>query len=142
MFDSRKEKELFKPVITDQQSFEVVSSFESLGTIVDSKLSFGDNVYSVYKKVQECLGVLRNVRSFGVSNYVVESVYRCLMEGLFILNLVSWYGNLSVQNRVRQARVVHTASKIVGSSKSSSVACSISLSEENHSLSSTTKRIL
>ena len=57
VFDShsRKEKELFIPVTTDQQSMEVVSSFKYLGTVVDSKFSFNDNVVYMYKKAQQRL---------------------------------------------------------------------------------------
>ena len=51
VFDSRKEK-TFIPVTTDQQSVAVVSSLKYLGTVVDSKLSFNDNVVYVYKKAQ------------------------------------------------------------------------------------------
>ena len=36
----RKKKEPFEPVIIDQQSVEVVSSFKYLAIVVDSKLSF------------------------------------------------------------------------------------------------------
>ena len=50
VFDSRKEKEPFKPVINNQQSLEAVSSFNYLGTIVDSKLSFSDKVVYMSKK--------------------------------------------------------------------------------------------
>ena len=36
MFDSRKDKEPFTPVTTDQQPLEVVSGFKYPGTVVDS----------------------------------------------------------------------------------------------------------
>ena len=101
------------PVTVEQQSVEVVSSFKYLGTAVDSKLSFNDNVVYVYKKAQQRLYLLRKLRSFGVSSHVVESVYRCLESDLSF-NIVTWYGNLSVKNRARLARVVNTASKIIG----------------------------
>ena len=39
MFDSRKEKESFIPVTTDQQSVEAASSFKYLGKVLDPKLS-------------------------------------------------------------------------------------------------------
>ena len=93
---------------------EVVSSFKYLGTVVDSKLSFNDNVVYVYKKAQQRLYLLRKLRGFGVGSHVLESVYRCLVESVLSSNIVTWYGNLSVKNRVRLARVVTTASKIVG----------------------------
>ena len=102
------------PVTIDQQSVEVVSSFKYLGTVVDSKLSFNDNVVYVYKKAQQRLYLLRKLRSFGVGRHVLESVYRCLVESVLSFNIVTWYGNLSVKNRARLVRVVNTASKIIG----------------------------
>ena len=114
VFDSRKEKEPFIPVTIDQQSVEAVSSFKYLGTVIDSKLSFNDNVVYVYKKAQQSLYSLRKLRSFGVGRHVLESVYRSLVESVLSFNIVTWYGNLSAKNRARLARVVNTASKITG----------------------------
>ena len=114
VFDSRKVKELFIPLTIDQQSVDVVSSFKYLGTAVDSKLSFNDNVVYVYKKEEQCLYLLRKLRSFGVGSHVLESVYRCLVESVLSFNIVTWYGNMSVKNGARLARVVNTASKIIG----------------------------
>ena len=91
---------------------EVVSSFKYLGTVVDSKLSFNDNVVYVYKKAQQHLYLLRKLRSFGVGSHVLQSVYRCLVESVLSFNTVTWYGNMSVKNSARLARVVSTASKI------------------------------
>ena len=114
MFDSRKEKEPFIPVTIDQQSVETVSSFKYLGTVVDSKLGFNDNAVYVYKKAEQCLYLLRKLRSFGVSCHVLE-MYHCLVESVILsFNIVTWYGNLSVKNRARLARVVNRASKIIG----------------------------
>ena len=110
VFDSRKEKEPFIPVTTDQQSVETVSSFKYLGTVVDSKLSFNDNVVYVYKKAQQHLYLLRKLWSFGVSSHVLESVYCCLVDSVLSFNIVTWYGNLSVKNRARLAQVVNMAS--------------------------------
>ena len=55
VFDSRKEKEPFIPVTTDQQSVETVSSFEYLGIGVDSKLCLNDNIVYLYKKAPQHL---------------------------------------------------------------------------------------
>ena len=68
----------------------------------------------MYKKAQQRLYLLRKLRSFGVGSHVLESVYRCLVESVLSFNIVTWYGNLSVKNRARLARVVNTASKIIG----------------------------
>ena len=93
---------------------EAVSSFKYLGTVVDSKFSFNDNAAYVYKKAQQRLYLLRKLRSFRVGRQVLESVYRRLVESVLSFNIVTWYGNLSVKNRAWLARVVNTASKIIG----------------------------
>ena len=74
VFGNRKEKVPFIPVTTDQQYVEVPSSFKYLGTVVDSKLSFSDNVVYVCKKAQQRLCLLRKLRSFGVGSNVFESM--------------------------------------------------------------------
>ena len=53
--DSRKEKEPFVSVTADQQFIKVVSSFEYLGIVVDSKLCFNDNIVYLYKKALQHL---------------------------------------------------------------------------------------
>ena len=74
VFDSRKEKGPFIPVTTDQQSIEVVSSIKYLGIVIDSKLSFNNNVVYVYKKAQQRLYLLRKLRSFGVGSHMSLSL--------------------------------------------------------------------
>ena len=143
VFDSRKEKEPFIPVTTDQQLVEEVSSFKYLGTVVDSKFSFNDNVVYVYKKAQKRLYLLRKLRSFGVGSHDLKPVYRCLVENVLSFNIVTWYGNLSVKNRARLARVVNTASKIIrAKQKQLCDLYHIFLSVESHSRSAfVTKRM-
>ena len=88
VFDSREEKEQSFSVTTDQQSMEVVSSFKYLGTVVDSKLSFNDNVVYVYKKEQQRLHLSRRLRRFGVGRHDLESVYRCLLQSVLSVNII------------------------------------------------------
>ena len=119
-----------------------MSSFKNLGTVVDSKLSLNNNGVYVYKKAHQRLYLLRKLRSFGVGSHVLESVYHCLVESVLSFNIVTWYGHLSVKNRARLARVVNTASKIIGAKQSNCVTCTIFLSAGSQSLSFMTKHIL
>jgi len=54
-------------------------SFKYLGTVIDSKLIFRDNVVYVYKKAQQRLHFLRQLRSFRVGSQLLESVYSNLV---------------------------------------------------------------
>ena len=85
------------------QTVETVSNFKYLGTVVDENLTFTDNVDHIYKKAQQRLFLLWKLRSFNVSTEALQLVYRSLIESVLSFNLVSWYGNLSVKNKARQA---------------------------------------
>ena len=95
------------------QTVETVSTFKYLGTVVDENLMFTDNVDHIYKMEQR-LFLLQKLRSFNVRTEVLQLVYRSLIESVCSFNLVSWYGNVSVKNKARLARVVNQAGKIVG----------------------------
>ena len=43
----------------------------------------------------------------------LQLVYRSLIESVLSLNLVSWYGNLSVENEARLALVVNQAGCVI-----------------------------
>ena len=68
----------------------------------------------IFKKAMQRLFLLRKLRSFGVSESVLENVYKSLVQSLLSFNITAWFGNLSVKNRNKLARVVNTAGKIIG----------------------------
>ena len=75
---------------------ETVTSFKYLGTHIDDKLNFTNNTDFIYKKAQQRLFLLRKLKSFNVSEKVLESVSRSLKESILTFNLVMprWYGNV------------------------------------------------
>ena len=74
----------------------MVSNFKYLGTLIDNKLSFSDNSDLISKKPQQCLYLLRKLRSFGVSRQLLQTVYKSLVQSVLTFNSVVWYGNLGV----------------------------------------------
>ena len=90
MFDNRKEKGVFRPVTFNQVPVETVTSFKYLGTHIDDKLNFTNNTDFIYKKAQQRLFLLRKLKSFDVSEKVLESVYRSLIESTLTFNVVMW----------------------------------------------------
>ena len=76
---------------------EVVDSFKYLGTVVDQKLTFTQQVDFVFKKAQQCLFLLRKLKYFGVSHGILEMVYRSLIESILAFSIVTWFGALAVR---------------------------------------------
>ena len=96
---------------------EVVDSFKYLGTVVDQKLTFTQYVDLVFKKAHQRLFLLRKLKYFGISQGILEMVYRSLIENILAFSIVTWVGALAVRNKARLSRVVNTASKVTGCSQ-------------------------
>ena len=77
----------------------------------DESLSFCDHVNYLSKKAQR-LFRLRKLKS--VSQHILQLVYRDLIESVLSFNIITWYGNVSDNNKINLARVVNTASKLTG----------------------------
>ena len=87
-------------ILINNQEVEIVKSFKYLGTVLDERLSFCDHVDYVYKRAQQ--------------RHILQLVYRTLIESVLSFNVITWYGNVSGKNKVKLARVVNIASKLIG----------------------------
>ena len=103
-----------EPVIIDNQQVEIVSSFQYLGSILDQKLTYKENTDKIYKKAHQRLFILRKLKSFNVSSHVLLSVYRCCIESVLTFNIVTWFGHISVKDKVRLTKIVNICSRLVG----------------------------
>ena len=103
-----------EPILINNQEVEIVKSFKYLGTVLDERLSFCEHVDYVYKRAQQRLFLLRKLESFDVSQLTLQLVYGSLIESVLSFNVITWYSNVSGKNIVKLARVVNTASKLIG----------------------------
>lgn len=102
---------IYKPIYIKGQEVEQVTNFKDLyikkkkknfkylGTIIDKKLTFQDNVDYIYKKAWQHLALLRKLRSFNTSQRTFSMVSKSLIESVLTFNIISWYGNLSVKQK-------------------------------------------
>jgi len=77
-------------------------------------LSFCDHVDYVYKKAQQRLFLLRKLKSFDVSQHILQLVSMGLIESILSFNIITWYSNVSAKNKIKLARVVNIATKVIG----------------------------
>ena len=85
-----------------------------LGTLIDQNLTFCDHEDFLCKKAQQRLLLLRRLKSFDVHRHILEMVYTGLVESILSFNIETWYGNITVKNKARLARIVNTASDVIG----------------------------
>ena len=82
-----------------------------LGTLFDSKLSFSENTDHIYKKCMQHLYLLRKLQDFGVSQNILEMVYKSL---ILAFNMTTCYRNLSTKDKNKLPTVVNSAGEIIG----------------------------
>ncbi len=97
-------KEL-EPLILYGLQIETVGSLKYLGTFIDSKLIFADNVEYVLKKARQRLHLISRLQHFGVSQHILEMVYKNLVESVVCFNMTMWYGLLPVKEKQKLGRV-------------------------------------
>ena len=73
---------LYQPLMINGQTMETVSTFKYLGTVADENLTFTDNVDHLYEKAQQRLFLVRKLRNFNVSTYVLQLIYTSLIESV------------------------------------------------------------
>ena len=59
-----------------------------------------------YKKAQQCLFLLRNLKNFDVPRHFLEMAYIGLVESILSFNIVTWYGNITVKNKATLTPIV------------------------------------
>lgn len=105
------------PVVLDSRPVEVVENFKYLGTIIDRTLSFNVNSESIFKRANQRMFLIRKLRSFRVSQHILEMAYRGLVESILQFNITAWYGNLNVKDKNKLSKIVNTAGKVIGKSQ-------------------------
>ena len=60
------------------------------------------------------LHLLRKLRRFGVSNKVLQTVYKSLVQSILTFNISVWHNILNQKDKVMLSRIINNASKIVG----------------------------
>ena len=69
----------FQPLVIGDENVEVENNFRYLGTVIDDRLKFSENVNLICKKSQQRLYLVRKLRSFGVNSNVLETAYKMMV---------------------------------------------------------------
>ncbi len=105
---------VLKELKLHEQAVEIVESFKYLGTYLDTSFTFGETVDNILKKASQRLFLMRKLKSFDVSQSVLEMVYKSHVESILQFNITAWYGNLGVRSKNKLQRIVRIAEKIIG----------------------------
>ncbi|KAK0136843.1 hypothetical protein N1851_026972 [Merluccius polli] len=114
VIDFRKTSHSIIPTTVKGSLVELVESHKYLGTVIDNKLNHDLNTSAVCKKGLQRLYFLRRLNIFNVDKTLMALFYKSFIESILTFSLISWYGNLTVQNKNSLSNIVKLASKIIG----------------------------
>ncbi len=112
--DFRAETPNHNPTVMKGEPVERVESYKYLGTFIDSKLSFNINSEAVCKKGHQHLFYLRRLAHFNVDKTLLILFYRAFIESVLSFALVSWFANLTLQDKNAPDQIVKWAGRLIG----------------------------
>ncbi len=82
------------PVNIQESEIEIVTSYKYLGVYFNNKLDWSDNTVQVYKKGQNRIHLLRQLRSFGVCQALLKTFYDSVVSSVILYAVTCWGGGL------------------------------------------------
>ena len=114
IIDFRSGKHEVLPLFTNGTEVERTSTFKFWGIFISNSLGWAEHVDYCVRKAQQRLYFLRRLRKFRVSTDVLTMFYRAVIESVLTLSITVWYGSTTVDGKRKIARVIRTASQIIG----------------------------
>ena len=75
----------------NNETLERVSEYKYLGTIINCKLNFEENVSAIYKKANSRMFFVRKLHNLSVDSKIVEQYYRSVVGSVVTFGIVTWY---------------------------------------------------
>ena len=85
-----------------------------MGIILDNKISWNEHFDYVVKKTHNRMFCLRKLRSFHVSNQILQMFFSSVVGGVMLFGLTCWGGNVGKRDRGRLEKVIKKVGGVVG----------------------------
>jgi len=114
LFDFRRSTDPCVPVVIGDKDVEQVTNYKYLGTIVDNKLSWNDNIQNIRLKAHKRLYFLRKLKEFSVSKVIMRLFYNSIVKSVMSFCILVWFGNLTKAQLTKLVRIDKCAKRIIG----------------------------
>ena len=91
-----------------------ISSYTYLGVVLNNKLTWGDHVDVLIKKLNSRLYCIRKMSKFNVSTEILEMFYNTVICGVWRYCLVCWGGNINLIEKDRIDYIIRKAERVIG----------------------------
>ena len=102
-----------EPLVINSENIERVSEYKYLGTIIDDKLTWTQNIDRIHKKCSKRLYFVRQLGKLSINNSILRLFYESTTLSVLAFNAVGWYGNASDTQKKKLQRIEHNTNKII-----------------------------
>ena len=114
IIDPRRQPSPKTPVLIKGESISITDTFKLLGTHISNNLKWKINADHIYKKAQQRLFHLRQLKKFRVRSHLLLHFYTAIVESILTFSITVWFGSLDSLSRKKLQRIINRASKIIG----------------------------
>lgn len=102
------------PLVDKGSSVARVDTYKYLGIVLNNKLSWGDHVDFIVKKLNSRMYCLRKLNSFHITPEILNVFYSSTIVSVWRYCLVCWGGNVSKSEKRRIDGIVRKAERVIG----------------------------
>ena len=100
------------PLYINNELVENVSEYKYLGTIIDNKFNFNQNVDAVHKKAYSRLYFVRQLSRLHVDHKILELFYTSIIQSVIAFSIICWHGNSNIQGKSKLEKVINSCRKL------------------------------
>ena len=120
VIDFRQARSDPQPVDIKGSAVARVETYKYLGIVLNNKLSWGDHVDLIVKKLNSRMYCLRKLNSFHITPEILNVFYNTsTIVSVWRYCLVCWGGNVSKREKRRIDSIVRKAERVIGASQPS-----------------------
>ena len=110
--DFRTSEHVHTPLSIHNEAVETVTDYKYLGTIIDNKFNFNQNVNAIYRKANSRLYFVRKLSKLRIENRILEIFFTSVVQSVITFSIICWFGNCSVESKSKLSRILSNCSKL------------------------------
>jgi hypothetical protein len=113
VFDFGRKATVHPPVVMGSEEVKRVGEYKYLGTIIDEKLSWNQNVDNLCKRARKRIYFLKKLNEFQVDSTIQRLFYNSVIYSVITFCMVAWYSSLSKCTLLSLERINKVANRII-----------------------------
>ena len=105
--DFRKSPSVDNILYINDTIVENVTVYKYLGSLIDNKLAFSENVDNVYKKIIKRVYFVRQLYRLDINSKIIEMFYNAVIQSVISFSITCWYGNCTNECKDKITKVIN-----------------------------------